>query len=364
MKSTALNQTHRALGARMVDYAGWDMPVQYGLGPASEAKSCRSTVGVFDASHMGTFRVTGPESLDFLQYVTSNDASRLKNGQSQYSLILNDHGGVVDDIIVYRIGDFDFTIVANAACKDKDLGWLLSHTDSFQNVEVSDISDSTSILAVQGPGAVALVGSLASDDVGTTKRFHFRETTIAGVRVVASRTGYTGEDGFELLCSWLDVLPIWNALAASGAVPCGLAARDVLRIEAAYSLYGHEIDENVTPLGAGLQWAVRTSKNSFIGRNAVVESAQGITKESLAGLRIAEGVRAIPREGCAVYSPDSGRQIGLVTSGTLSPTLGYGIAIARIGIGWNQPGTRLLVDIRGRHVPVQVTALPFYRNGV
>ena len=364
MKSTALNQAHRALGARMVDYAGWDMPVQYRLGPATEAKACRSTVGVFDASHMGTFSVTGPECVDFLQYVTSNDASRLKTGQSQYSLILNDHGGVVDDIILYRVGDFDFTMVANAACKDKDLRWLQSHNESFESAEVSDISDTTSILAVQGPDAVALVASLANEDLATIKRFHFLETTIAGIRAVASRTGYTGDDGFELLCSWLDVLPLWKALTDSGAVPCGLAARDVLRIEAAYSLYGHEIDENVTPLGSGLQWAVKTSKRSFIGRNAVIESAQGITRECLTGLRIAEGVRAIPREGCGVYSPDTRRQIGLVTSGTLSPTLGYGIAIARIGIGWSHPGTHLEVDIRGRQTPVQVTDLPFYRNGV
>lgn len=364
MKQTALNEVHRALGARMVDYAGWDMPVQYASGPASESRACRTAAGIFDVSHMGEVRVTGSEALDFVQYVTSNDASRLSPGKAQYSLLLNEDGGVVDDIIVYRLDDAEFMIVINAGCKDKDLDWLRSYIRSFPGAVLEDISDRTGLLAVQGPDAPRLVDSAAGGGLLDLKRFQFRRASIDGVGVLASRTGYTGEDGLEIFCDWNDATALWRRFTGLGVIPCGLASRDILRIEASYPLYGHEIDPHTSPLGAGLQWAVKTSKKDFIGRNCVIERMQGITKETLAGLRVKEGVRAIPREGCVVYAPRAGRDIGVVTSGTLSPTLDCGIAIARIGAGWAQPGTPLELDIRGRRVPVEAAQLPFYRNGV
>ncbi len=348
----------------MVPYADWDMPVQYSRGPSQEVKACRSTVGLFDVSHMGEVRVTGLEALDFVQYVSANDASKLSPGKAQYSLLLNDDGGVKDDIIVYRVRPEEFLIVINAGCKDKDFDWLVLQKRSFPGAELVDETDKTGLIAVQGPGAVALVALLSDIDLASVKRFHFVPAIVAGVAVTASRTGYTGEDGFELFCAWDDSARLWDALIEAGALPCGLAARDVLRIEAAYPLYGHEIDEETSPLGAGLQWAVKTQKMDFIGRNAVVAASQGITKQKLVGLKVAEGARAIPREFCNVYAPVGEDPIGIVTSGTLSPTLGIGVAMARIGSGWAEPGTELTIDIRGRRAPVVVVPLPFYRNGV
>ncbi|MDR3709529.1 MAG: glycine cleavage system aminomethyltransferase GcvT [Capsulimonadaceae bacterium] len=364
MKSTALIETHRALGARFVDYAGWEMPVQYSSGPVAEVKACRSAVGIFDVSHMGTVRVSGPEALDFIQYVTSNDASRLVPGQAQYSLLLNGAGGVVDDIIVYRVATQEFFAVINAGCKDKDVAWLRTHIRSFPGATLVDESDATSIIAVQGPSAVSLVSSLTAGAVDSIKRFHFASTRVSGVSLVAAHTGYTGEDGFELIMPWDGAPSVWSALIAGGASPCGLASRDVLRIEAAYPLYGHEINEDISPLGAGLQWAVKTSKKDFIGRNALVERAQSVTREKLVGLVVASGARAIPRERCPVYASTIEDPVGIVTSGTLSPTLGIGVALARVGAGWATMGQALEIDIRGKRSPVEVAPLPFYRNGV
>ncbi|HEY3331244.1 MAG TPA: glycine cleavage system aminomethyltransferase GcvT [Capsulimonadaceae bacterium] len=364
MKSTPLTEAHRALGARMVDYAGWEMPVQYKAGPGAEVKACRDGVGLFDVSHMGEVRVSGPEALAFVQYVSSNDASKLKVGRAQYSLLLNQDGGVKDDIIVYRVADDEFIVVVNAGCKDKDVEWLRAHKRHFPGATLVDESDSTGLLAVQGPRAVALIQSLSSDPVSTFKRFQFAKAVVGGVDVIASRTGYTGEDGFELFVPWASTAQLWQTLIESGGVPCGLASRDVLRIEAAYPLYGHEIDEETSPVGAGLQWAVKTHKADFIGRNPVIERSQGIVKEKLVGLRVEGEARAIPREHCSVYAPSVDDSIGIVTSGTLSPMLGKGVAMARIGAGWAHVGTPLEIDIRGRRAPVEVVELPFYRNGV
>jgi len=341
------------------------MPIQYPIGPAAEARACRNNVGLFDVSHMGQVRITGDDAFAYLQFVTTNDIAKLSPGQSQYSLLLTPDGGVVDDIIVYRFADREFLIVLNAGCKDKDVEWLTRHTFLFKNVTIIDESDKTGLIAVQGPKAVELTQRIASSDVASIPRFAFANAEIAGVQTIASRTGYTGEDGFELFCAWDDTVKLWNALSVDGgAAPCGLASRDVLRIEAAYSLYGHEIGLESNPIEAGLGWAVKTKKPAFIGRDAIVSIKKNGAEKALIGVRIAPGSKGIPREGCEIFAPNSQAPIGSVTSGTLSPNLGYGIAIAKVAPQFAQPNLELLLDIRGRRTQIITTRLPFYRNGV
>lgn len=344
----------------MVDYAGWDMPVSY-AGTVAEVDAVRSAVGLFDVSHMGEFHVTGPGALDFLQYLTSNDVTRIGPLQAQYSLMLNPDGGVVDDIIVYQLAAGDYLVVVNAGCKDKDLAWVAAQARRF-NVRMSDESDHTALLALQGPAAVAMVDKLcASGTVGGLARFGLREESLDGIRCIVSRTGYTGEDGVEIFCEWAEAPVVWNRLVTAGAARAGLAARDVLRLEAAYPLYGHELLENVSPLESGAAWAVKTKKGNFVGRDAVLAARSRGPESSLVGLRMVD--RAIPREHYPVLSTD-GDAIGVVTSGTFSPTIKAGIAMARISKEFGKPDTEVVVDIRGRRQLAVVVNLPFYRNGV
>ena len=361
MKLTSLNQTHRAAGATMVPYAGWDMPVSY-AGTVSEVEAVRAKAGIFDVSHMGEVRVTGPGAFAFLQSITTNDLGRIGPSQAQYSLLLNPNGGVIDDIIIYELAADDFMVVVNAGCKDKDWDWIRAHSVGGASFLLNDESDHTALLAVQGPGAIAIIDGLsASAGIDAMARFELREDVVAGIRCIVARTGYTGEDGCELFCAWDDAPKLWAATVDSGAVPAGLGARDVLRLEAAYPLYGHELLEDVSPLEAGAGWAVKTKKGDFIGRAAVVENKKSGPGRKLVGIRMTE--RAIPREGYAVLSTD-GAPIGLVTSGTYSPTVKAGIALARVDIGHAGVGTELVVDIRGRQAPATIVELPFYRNGV
>ena len=344
----------------MISFGDWEMPRDYSTGTASEVKSCRTGSGLFDVSHMGEFRVCGSEALDLVQQLTTNDASRLTPGKAQYSLLLNEEGGVKDDVIVYCDSVDDFLIVVNAGCKDKDWDWFNLHAKAFR-VRLTDESSATSLVAIQGPDAVSIVESMADASVKSLKRFHFSTTMVAGVPCTVSRTGYTGEDGFELFCCWEDALTIWYRLIEKGAVPCGLAARDVLRQEAAYPLYGHELNEHESPLGLGLGWAIKSSKVDFIGRDDLVKRSQDGLRERLVGL-IPTIPNAIPREGHLVFADGRDEPIGRVTSGTLSPTIGSGIALARIGAGFAEPGLELSIAIRGRVVTAIVRDLPFYRG--
>ena len=342
----------------MVPFAGWEMPVSYG-GTVGEVKATRTGAGLFDVSHMGEARVLGPGALPFLQRVTTNDVSKLAPGQAQYSLLLTEGGGAIDDIIVYRRGEAEFFVVLNAGCKDKDWEWLQTNAETNADVTLVDISDETALLAVQGPLAVGLVRALTgTPEIG---RFHFADVTFRGVPLTLSRTGYTGEDGFEIFGPWDAAATLWDALVAAGAVPCGLAARDVLRLEAAYPLYGHELDTETNALECGVGWAIKTGKGDFVGRGALVAAKSNGPLPKLVGLKMT--ARAIPREGCPVLAED-GVLIGRVTSGTFSPTVGAGIALARLAPASATVGTGVLVDIRGRQAPATVTALPFYRNGV
>jgi aminomethyltransferase len=358
LKHTSLFACHVCAGAAMVPFAGWEMPISY-KGTVAEVAAVRAGVGLFDVSHMGEARVIGPGAETFLQRVTANDVSRLASGQAQYSLLLNEDGGVIDDIIAYHLSADEFLVVLNAGCKDKDWSWLTHHAENSDDITLEDISDQTALIAVQGPEAVTMVRALiGAPDIA---RFHAASCAWQGRELRLSRTGYTGEDGFEIFCPWDAAEKLWEVLTAQGAIPCGLGARDVLRLEAAYPLYGHELDAETNALECGVGWAIKTNKGEFIGREAILAAKTQGPANTLAGLKMA--ARAIPREGCTVLSND-GDPIGRVTSGTFSPTVGAGIALARLGRTSAAVGTEVQVDIRGRLAPATVIALPFYRNGV
>ncbi len=336
----------------------------YKTGTVAEVQACRATVGLFDVSHMGEFSVTGPASEQFLQSTTANDVSALSDGQAQYSLLLNVEGGIKDDIIVYKLAADDFMVVVNAGCLDKDWEWVSGQAVQNPDVAVSDISAESALIAVQGPQAVQLVSDLATAAIETIGRFHFAQGALADFPVTYSRTGYTGEDGFEIFCRWDDAPAIWQLLVERGAVPCGLGARDVLRLEAAYPLYGHELDELHTPFESGTAWATKLTKGEFVGSHALVKQKQEPILERLVGVRMIEPRNAIARDGYSIYDAAGEGPIGSVTSGTLSPTVGQGIAMARVQHRLSKPGTELQVEIRGRKAKAEVVKLPFYRNGV
>lgn len=360
LKQTSLHTAHRDAKATLVPFAGWAMPVSYPLGTVKEVEATRTRAGLFDVSHMGEARATGRGALDFVQAVTSNDAAKLTPGKAQYSLLLNETGGIIDDIIVYCCGTDNFLIVLNAGCKDKDWQWLSAQAASFPTVTLTDESDSTGLIAVQGPSAVETIAQLFDRDLEALPRFAFARSVREGGEVVLSRTGYTGEDGFELFCSWDAAPRLWDDFVAAGCTPCGLGARDVLRLEAAYPLYGHELDDTHTPYESGTGWAVKTKKGAFVGRDALVSQRATGVPAQLVGLQMDE--RAIPRDGYPVFQ--DGRPIGTVTSGTYSPTVKAGIAMARVQREHAAPGTKVSIDIRGRQAGAQVVPLPFYRNGV
>ncbi len=368
MKRTSLYETHLAAGAILVPFAGWEMPVSY-AGTVAEVAATRTSAGLFDVSHMGEVTVEGEGAFEFVQSVTTNDVSKLVPGKAQYSLLLNESGGIVDDIIVYCRAENDYLIVLNAGCKDKDWAWLQAQAQGKMDVSLEDVSDRYALIAVQGPDAVKLVaetmnkpgqnGGYETDyKLEGVKRFNFVGIHEYGMPLILSRTGYTGEDGFEILCDWEDAPVLWDALVTAGAAPAGLGARDVLRLEAAYSLYGHELDAETGPLESGVGWAVKMRKGNFIGRDAL-QQKQPV--QQLVGLQM-DG-RAIPREHYKVMDAEDG-EVGETTSGTWSPTLKAGIAMARIAQKAAIVGASVFVDIRGRKAPATITKLPFYRNGV
>jgi len=360
MKRTPLYTDHVAAKATLVDFAGWEMPVTYGS-TADEVAAVRTHAGAFDASHMGEFRVTGPGARKFLQHVATNDVERLTPGRQQYSLLLNEDGGIVDDIIIRCLADDDYLLIVNAGCLEGDFIWVGGHAGGFE-LTLTDESPQTALIAIQGPDARDIVVKLAeAPALMDIPRFGFAPASIAGAEVVVSRTGYTGEDGFELFCASDDASKVWNAAIAAGVVPAGLGARDVLRLEAAYPLYGHELDGEHDPFESGVGWVVAMDKGPFVGRDAVETRLAAPEREKLVGLRVVQ--RAIPRQGCDVFAAND-TPAGKVLSGTLSPTLKYGIAIARVPEALSEPGTELTIDIRGRTVTSEVVPLPFYKKSV
>lgn len=361
LKRTPLYAEHVALGGKMVPFAGFEMPVQYPTGITAEHKAVREAAGLFDVSHMGEFILTGPQALDLIQKVTVNDASKMEVGQAQYSAMCMDHGGVVDDLIVYRFAD-RWMLVVNAANLDKDLAWIRSHAEGM-DVVVEDRSDEMALLALQGPAAREILRPLADIDVDDVKYYRFMEGTVAGVSGIISGTGYTGEDGFELYIPAEGAVTLWRALLEAGEgvglIPAGLGSRDSLRLEVGYALYGNDLDEEHTPLESGLAWITKLDKGDFLGRGALAEQKGAGVPRRLVGLRLTE--KGFPRPGYRLVV--DGEPVGVVTSGTVSPSLGYGVAMGYLPPEHAKADTTVQVDIRGKAVAAVVQRPPFYTQG-
>jgi aminomethyltransferase len=357
LQRTPLHECHLEAGARMVDFAGWEMPVQYS-GVIEEHRAVRTAAGLFDVSHMGEVRVRGAGAEAFLQSLTPNDVSKLVPGRAHYSGLLTGRGTYIDDILVYRLAPEDFLVVVNASNAPRDFEWIASRAAGLRDVEVTDESARYALLALQGPKAVEILAPLATPDVTGLRYYGFAQGEVDGVPALISRTGYTGEDGFELYLAPEEAPGVWRRLLAAGAVPAGLGARDTLRLEAAMALYGHEIDETTTPWEAGLDWVVKPSKGDFLGRDALLaQKAAGVPRK-LVGFEI-QG-RGIARQGHAVVS--EGGTVGVVTSGTWSPTFEKALGLAYVPPEMAAAGTALTIDVRGRALPAVVVETPFYRR--
>jgi aminomethyltransferase len=361
LERTTLYAAHVAAKARIVPFAGWEMPVQY-AGVLPECKAVREGVGLFDVSHMGRARVRGAGAFDYLQYLVPSDLSKLPEagGKAQYSLLCLESGGIIDDIIVYRLGPEEFIVVVNASNRAKDLSWMRHHVGDF-DVIIEDETYQSSLIAVQGPKAFDLLDPLSDRDLKQLPRFGVDESAVADVPCMVARTGYTGEDGVELFCPSGQAEVLWNALVEAGGVPCGLGARDTCRLEAALPLYGHEMNEHTHPYEARLGWVVKTEKQAdFLGKRVLTELKDAERRKTLVGIEM-EG-RAIPREGYALFAPGDPTPLGLVTSGTFSPMRNRGVALARVDSARAAAGTPLEVLVRETRHPAKVVVLPFYKN--
>ena len=360
MKDTALSEIHAALGAKMVPFAGYNMPVSY-QGINIEHQTVREKVGVFDVSHMGEFFITGPNALSLIQRVCSNDASKLEDGEAQYSCFPNEDGGVVDDLIVYRIAVEKWLLVVNASNIDKDWAWINLHNTMGASLENS--SDHYSLLAIQGPKAIQAMQSLTQENLSAIKFYTFKMNTFAGVEnVIISATGYTGSGGFEIYCKNTQVAKIWTKVLEAGAdwgiQPIGLAARDTLRLEMGYCLYGNDIDDTTSPLEAGLGWITKFNKDFINSESLKKQKEIGVSK-TLVGFELSQ--RGIPRQGYAIVDAQ-GNSIGRVTSGTMSPSMGKGIGLGYVPVALKEVGSQIHIQIRNKIVPAMVVKLPFYKK--
>ncbi len=351
MKRTPLYNAHVALGARLVDFAGWEMPIQY-QGIKDEHLAVRQDCGLFDVSHMGEITVRGPGASDFLRYATLNDPAKLRVGRAQYSMLPNDRGGLVDDLYIYRRDETEFLVVCNAANIDGVVAQLDEVANDY-DVTVDDISPQWGLLALQGPNAASLVVHHCKEDLSDLKKNRVRDVTVAEQPVIIARTGYTGEDGFELFCPADNVAMLWNTLVRAGATPCGLGARDTLRLEAGFPLFGHDLSGDTNPLCTPFSWVVKDKP--FYGREALWEPS---CDRRLVGL-VLKG-RGVPREGYTVVSADDQRDIGVITSGTVSPLTRRAIALAWVDHRYSDEGCEFAVMIRNQPVAATVTAPPFY----
>jgi aminomethyltransferase len=361
LKRTPLFDEHERLGGKIVPFAGYEMPVQYPSGIIAEHNAVRTAAGLFDVSHMGELEVRGGDALGFVQYVTTNDAGRLEEGQAQYSALCRPDGGILDDCIVYRFPDH-YMVVVNASNIDKDRDWIAQFTDRF-GVTLTDRSDETGLIALQGPASQPILASITDADLDGIAYYHFTEGRVAGVPGVISRTGYTGEDGFELYLPAADTPKVWTRLleagAADGLIPAGLGARDSLRLEMGYALYGNDMDERRTPLEAGLGWITKLDKGEFIGRDALARQKEQGVQSRLAGFICTE--RGFPRHGYEVRV--DGEAAGEVTSGGVSPMLQQGVGMCYLPAAAAKPGTRIDVMVRDKAIPAEVVRPPFYKEG-
>ncbi len=360
MKNTALTETHTALGAKLVPFAGYNMPVSY-EGVNAEHETVRKGVGVFDVSHMGEFLISGTNALELIQKVTSNDASKLTIGKAQYSCLPNETGGIVDDLIVYRIKEEQYLLVVNASNIEKDWNHISKYNSEF-NADMRDISENYSLLAIQGPKAIAAMQSLTSVDLSAIKFYNFKVSDFAGIEnVIISATGYTGSGGFEIYCKNEEVKQIWDRVFDAGAdfgiKPIGLAARDTLRLEMGYCLYGNDINDETSPFEAGLGWITKFTKE-FVNSEALsTEKANG-TERKLVAFELDD--RGIPRQGYAIVD-DQGNKMGEVTSGTMSPSLNKGIGLGYVPSAYSEKGSKIHIQIRKNIISATVVKLPFYK---
>jgi aminomethyltransferase len=356
---TALNATHRASGARMVPFGGWDMPVEYS-GIISEHMGVRTRGGLFDVSHMGRVEVIGKPVLPMLQQITCNDVSRLQNGQAQYSALMNERGGIVDDILVHKVTDNHYFLCINAARRSADLAWMRQYTPP--GVEIRHLSDETSQIALQGPRALEILQPFASVDLSTILYYWFTSGEVSGIPCRIARTGYTGEDGFELYLPIADTERIWNELLEAGGkhgiLPCGLGARNTLRLESGMLLYGHDMDETTTPLESGLGWIAKLGKGSFLGSDVLQRQKEQGVSSKLAGFRMLG--RSIARDDAPVHH--NGQPVGKVTSGSYTPFLKQNIGLARLPAALANPGQTIQIEIRGTMAEAEIVPTPFYRR--
>jgi aminomethyltransferase len=364
LKKTALNDLHRRLGGRMVEFGGWDMPVQYPAGTVGEHLRTRKHAGLFDVSHMGEIDVRGPDAISFVNRLASNDASKLIDGQAQYSALTTPEGTVIDDLLVYRFAEDHLLLVVNAGTTEKDWNWISSHRGS-ENVELNNLSADYCQIALQGPDALSILQLLTTVPLDEIKYYHFTEDKVDGVEAIVSRTGYTGEDGFEIYAAAEKAQQLWNKILdvgkygeEYGVLPCGLAARNTLRLEAGMCLYGHEIDEMTTLLEANLGWICKLNKGEFIGRERLQKQKEEGVKRKLIGFEATD--RGIARDGQEVLI--DGRRVGRVTSGSPAPFLKKNIGMAYVPAEFASEGRAIEIDVRGRLVSAQIAPLPFYKR--
>jgi aminomethyltransferase len=353
---TPLTGLHERLNARMVDFAGWDMPVQYSTGILAEHQAVRTACGLFDLSHMGRVYLRGPDALRLAQLCCTRDLSRIRPGEAAYSVLCQPDGGIVDDVIGYVLGDQQILFVFNASNRESDVAFFAEQRDRDQiHVDLDDRTLQTALIGVQGPTAQQVLQAMCSADLESLAGYAFLHADVAGASALVSRTGYTGEDGFEVMVDADAAEHIWTALMNNGACPCGLGARDTLRTEAGFALYGHDIDRATNPYEARLGWVVNLAKPDFVGREALARlKAEGPSRR-LVGLHVAPG--GVPRQGFAIAR--DGERVGLVTSGTFSPTLKRNIAMGYVPPALSQPGQAVQVETRGKNVDAEVVALPF-----
>lgn len=360
---TPLYEAHRRDGGKIVDFAGWEMPVEYN-GIKNEHLEVRSNVGIFDLTHMGEFEVTGPDAQYFIDSLVTNDVSRIGEGQCQYTCMCRENGAIIDDLIVYRFPDTEgvpyFWLVVNASNCEKDYAWVKDHLKG--DVELRNISMETALIAVQGPRAQEVLQPFTKADLEVLSYYHLTRGDFKGSGVVISRTGYTGEDGFEIYAPWDKAEAIWKALRTeAGCLPIGLGARDTLRLEAGYSLYGHEITEETNPINTSLGWVVRFTDADFIGKDALKAQKESGARTAVVGMVMQS--RAIPRQGYVVENCE-GKEVGVVTSGTFSPSLGRGVCLALVDAGSRSTGTELKVRVRSKLEPAVVQRPPFVRGSI
>jgi aminomethyltransferase len=360
IKNTALTEKHIALGAKLVPFAGYNMPVQY-EGVNAEHETVRNGVGVFDVSHMGEFLLTGPDALDLIQRVTTNDASTLTIGRAQYSCLPNGKGGIVDDLIIYRMKEEQYLLVVNASNIEKDWNWISSH--NTKNVEMSNLSDDYSLLAIQGPKAIEAMQSLTSVDLSAIKYYHFEVGPFAGIEhVIISATGYTGSGGFEIYCKNSEAEQLWDKVfeagAAYGIKPIGLAARDTLRLEMGFCLYGNDIDDTTSPIEAGLGWITKFTKDFTDSELLKKQKEEGVSRKLIAFEMIDRG---IPRHDYPIQDAN-GTIIGKVTSGTMSPSMKIAIGLGYVTTEFSQPDSEIYINVRDKGLKAKVVKLPFYKK--